>query len=330
MNILNITKNILRPYSLIFFLLAFGACTISFAGSKSATIQDTVKVSSSTRTTSAIPPKQSCDTDIAGDNSATPAKSKQRSGYWDIPESEAAKKCLVRFSSIRNQWKSGNIKVIDVRHQQAYQQIHIPGSLNISEYSIRTKNFLKPERLLLVNDGYSYESLLQTCHRLKKSGFKKVSVLVGGINIWSGLGKKLVTNPGFSGYAKDAITSRSLFIAKKEGAWLFLTNVEDIAAIKKLVQSDNVLPLNVKPTVLRARLSKIQKESKLKVPANIVIVTTDGKKTELKKQIAGLNKTNPMLFLQGGLSGYKQYLANHKLQIAKSMRGPVIQKGCGG
>ncbi len=80
---------------------------------------------------------------------------------------------------------------IDVRSNQAFEKNRIPNSINIPLHFIRTKNYLKPMTVILVNEGYDPTSLVSTGLELRKNGFH-VFVLAGGIASWHQRGKKLL------------------------------------------------------------------------------------------------------------------------------------------
>ncbi|WP_275097981.1 rhodanese-like domain-containing protein [Sedimenticola hydrogenitrophicus] len=268
-----------------------------------------------------------CILDPASDDAVEVDSPGHPSVYWDIPDSNDSNRCLVRLASIQRALWDNKIKVVDVRPSQLYRLSHIPNSINIPEYAIRTKSYLTTERLLLVNDGQNYESIIKTCQRLKKSGFKDVSVLIGGISLWAENGKAIVTDPDAPGLLGDQISPRELLYSQNRQMWLFLTNDADVQAVKWVVQSEYVFPLHLNASQLRTRIQSLSTGNDLRVPVNIVVVTHSGERPK-PGVTEEIHKLNPVFFLQGGLAGYKQYLTSRGLQLAKSRRGPLVRQGC--
>ena len=51
------------------------------------------------------------------------------------------------------------ITLIDVRNPEDFARLHIPGSLNIPLYAVKTKVFLKSFPIVLINAGFHYSPL---------------------------------------------------------------------------------------------------------------------------------------------------------------------------
>lgn len=81
--------------------------------------------------------------------------------------------------AIHNQ--SGLI-LIDLREPAKFRSLHIPGSLNLPFYSLKTKAYLKRESLVLVEGGLT--DLSDVAIKLKALGFGSVSILQHGLYGW--------------------------------------------------------------------------------------------------------------------------------------------------
>jgi rhodanese-related sulfurtransferase len=73
--------------------------------------------------------------------------------------------------------------LIDVRGPQAFEQVRIPGSLNIPLFAVKTKAFLKDKPLVLVDEGFRPRRLADACDQLRQAGFE-ARFLFGGLNAW--------------------------------------------------------------------------------------------------------------------------------------------------
>lgn len=80
-----------------------------------------------------------------------------------------------------------NAQLIDLRDQSDYRAGHIPGARNIaySELNQRVKELLKTrDHPTVVYCASGMQSSGPASKRLKKEGFRTVSVLKGGLNAW--------------------------------------------------------------------------------------------------------------------------------------------------
>ena len=85
----------------------------------------------------------------------------------------------VRYKLKRNQ----PLTLVDVRRREDFERLHIPGSINILLYAVKTKTYLKSAPVVLVNVGFRYGELENECQRLAERGYK-VSILDGGLPAW--------------------------------------------------------------------------------------------------------------------------------------------------
>jgi len=75
----------------------------------------------------------------------------------------------------------GKSVVIDVRSAEKNRLAHIPGSLNLPFYQVKTKAYLKYQNIILVNEGHDLEPLLDETSLLLSQKFSSVQVLEGGV-----------------------------------------------------------------------------------------------------------------------------------------------------
>jgi len=82
----------------------------------------------------------------------------------------------------------GSTTWVDVRPEEAYARIRIPGSLQIPVYAVKTKEFLKGRRVVLVDEGHGSPVLEAECRKLREMGFSDLLLWPGGLNAWRQLG----------------------------------------------------------------------------------------------------------------------------------------------
>ena len=80
---------------------------------------------------------------------------------------------------------------VDVRREEDYQRVRIPGSIQIPLFAIKTKEFLRSRRVVLVDDGLGSPATEEECRRLRAMGFGDVGLWYGGLNAWRQLGGSL-------------------------------------------------------------------------------------------------------------------------------------------
>lgn len=251
------------------------------------------------------------------------------SAYWRSFGNEASHQCVVHLRQVRRAIINSDIRVIDVRSSEAYQRAHIPGSLNLPEYAIRAKAFLKREHLLLLNNGQSIKALADTCQRLKSDGYKKVSVLAGGIKAWINSGLSIDTDHGPL-QTLDRISPRQLVQAQLGQPWVFVTSIEDVESVQKTLRNQNVYPNTIHASEFKALVKQLEVGPEFTWPVNIVVISAKGERTGIYPLQQAAFLPNPVFVLEGGITGYKAYLANHKVQLDKWASGPIVRKGCSG
>jgi rhodanese-related sulfurtransferase len=81
--------------------------------------------------------------------------------------------------------------VVDVRPENRFQEVRIPGSLNLPLFAVKTKSILREARLVIVGEGYADGPLYAEALAMVKAGFRNVRVISGGIRAWENAGGKL-------------------------------------------------------------------------------------------------------------------------------------------
>ena len=72
----------------------------------------------------------------------------------------------------------------DLRQAVEFSRFHIPGALSLNMSDLRSRPYWRDKDVILVGSGKAEHELYALCAELKKSGYKKVSVLRGGMPIW--------------------------------------------------------------------------------------------------------------------------------------------------
>ncbi|TGO02079.1 hypothetical protein PN36_31055 [Candidatus Thiomargarita nelsonii] len=174
--------------------------------------------------------------------------------------------------------------LIDIRHNKAFQQQNIPGSLNIPAHLLKTKNFLKTKHLILLNQGHSYRQL-ETLY-LTLAGFNQISILEGGLNQW------------FQ-HKANKITPAQFYKERHYQHWLII----NISTTPNKQLASSVLNIPISDNTFTQKITQAISATK---KTYILIIST--KEKDYLKTQALLRNTNNIYYLQGGIQAYQNFL----------------------
>jgi rhodanese-related sulfurtransferase len=194
--------------------------------------------------------------------------------------------------------------LVDVRSKPDFERLHIPGSVNIPLYALKTKTYLKSAPVVLVNEGFRYTDLQNECRRLMEQSFK-VSILNGGLPSWKRKGGKLVGDL----FALDDMKAVSPHIFFREKNYEN-TLVVDISPTRseasiRLIPYAKHIPVLEDNDASAAKFKKLI--TKNRPFQSIIIFNETGEQYEKAEKIMsrmGIEAFN----LQGGVAGYQNYL----------------------
>lgn len=209
----------------------------------------------------------------------------------------------------RNDW----IFLVDVRPENAYEAVRIPGSLNIPLHAVKTRPFLKTKPIVLVNDGYANLLLETECRRLKKKGFT-AAFLKGGLNAWQykkgPLEGDLLAARAFSTvsartYYQEKATKNTIVIdistVQGDTTRTLMPGAIHLPAIGRLAKQ----PIKtVSARNLTAAVSDLKK-----MPSDTLLITNrDGEGYAGVEKIIEAADLGPVFYLEGGLQVYRRFL----------------------
>ena len=194
--------------------------------------------------------------------------------------------------------------LVDVRSKQDFERLHIPGSVNIALYALKTKAYLKSAPVVLVNEGFQYGPLESECRRLTERGFK-VSILDGGLPAWKRKGGKLVGDL----FALDDMktVSPSIFFREKNYENMLVVDISPTRseASSRLIPYAKHLPVLDVSDASAAKFKKLI--SKHKPFQSIIIFNETGEHYEKADKIMSRMGAEAF-YLRGGVAGYQKYL----------------------
>ena len=92
---------------------------------------------------------------------------------------------LITAAEVKGEMGKGGLTLIDVRPSLYFDDYHIPGSINMQPFVIKTRRFLKNKKIVLVDRAVSFCRPLEIRQQLLAKGFKQVLVLKGGLTAWN-------------------------------------------------------------------------------------------------------------------------------------------------
>lgn len=221
---------------------------------------------------------------------------------------------MVTFAEwvLRSSRKKNETVLIDVRSREEFERIRIPGSMNVPLFAIKTKTFLKPKPLVLVNEGYSYAPLERACEHLRESGFR-VWILTGGLNSWRQEGGPLEGDP-FAQKELNKIPARIFFEERDYEGWVVIDASESQAADSRHLIPEGIhVPLLSDKKEFVSGLKTAVGRHESKSPLSVLIFNEAGGQYEDMENVLEKAGLRNVFFLEGGLQGYKTFLQRQAL-----------------
>lgn len=218
------------------------------------------------------------------------------------------------------------LMIIDVRNSAAYEEVRIPGSVNIPLYALKTKNYLKTKNMVLANEGFSRTQIEKECESLIKLGFN-IKILNGGLTAWQKNGNSL-DGDQFKAKKINMIKPVELFLEKDfKNTFLIDISKKSSVFLKNIANSKHITANNKKSGNIKT-IEKYIKSQKTEITLSVVITNENGKNYQLiKKQLTNSGDFN-LFFLEGGRIGYRTFLEkNNRMHVKKGKR-LVKQAGC--
>ncbi len=201
------------------------------------------------------------------------------------------------------------ITFIDVRPELEFEKFHIPGSINIPLFAIKTKTFLKSRGLVLVNEGYSYTQLEQECLNLRSAGFS-VWILDGGLNYWKQAGS-IIEGDMFAQKDLNKIAPEMFFLEKDYDNWLIIDVSEPKnSGAGNLITDVIHIPFSDQGKEFISKFKKeLEERNNIPFLSVLVLNKTGGQYEKIEKEINKLGVNN-VFYLKDGLDGYRVCLKN--------------------
>jgi rhodanese-related sulfurtransferase len=236
---------------------------------------------------------------------------------------QRAAECLVPGARAVALAKKGELLIVDTRRESDFAQYRIPGSLNIQLSFVKTKAFLKDRAFALVNEGRSTAALENACRELRAAGFKRAGVLQGGLGGWRNA-KGVVEGDLLAQRALTRMAPAEFAEEGGYGDWL----VASVASVPPK-ELDKFLPRAVPlasgkddsrfAAALKAAAAKRARKG---VDLKVLVVDDDGSRIEKLESLVPAGTASQVVFLEGGLAGYRKFWTEQAAIWAALDRGP--------
>ena len=200
------------------------------------------------------------------------------------------------------------ITLIDVRNPEDFARLHIPGSLNIPLYAVKTKGFLKSFPVVLINAGFHYSPLRSECRQLTDLGFRAF-ILDGGLPAWKRKGSRLVGDL-FALQDMKTVSPR-VFWGEKDCENTLVIDISPVQTevSRQLMPYSRHIPVSAEPGEWFRKLNRIIADHKNQPFLSVVVFNETGDGYgRADKILAGLGVN--AFCLQSGVAGYKRYLGD--------------------
>jgi rhodanese-related sulfurtransferase len=231
--------------------------------------------------------------------------------------------CLMAPKQAMALYRKGSLFIVDVRRAADFERYRIPGAMNIPVSFVKTKAFLKAQPFVLVDANPGSGELESACQQLRETGFKQAAVLRGGLMGWRGaagaiegdlLAQRELNRMAPAEYAEEGGYADWLVVSVASAPQGELT---------KFLPKAVALPRPADDASFAADLkSAIAKRTRKGTELNVLVVDDDGRRIEKLESLVPIGLANPVMFLEGGLAGYRKFWTEQAAIWAAVDRGP--------
>ncbi len=212
-----------------------------------------------------------------------------------------------------------DVVVVDIRSLDRFEAGHVESAVNLTPSALRTTVSLRGKHIVVVGTGKGEHELYAACAELKKTGFRRVDVLRGGMAAWVSQG-----HPS-AGDGRDALTDATLSASELWAESQSEGNVVVATLDRQEVQQ--TLPF-AKPiaepsaAAIQAVLERRRKELKEAPLASVIVVSGQVKDVGAEQRLRARLQPVPLLFYRGPAEDLERVLAQQEAVWRAHARGP--------
>lgn len=237
--------------------------------------------------------------------------------------------CLSSVKNVHERWNRRSVLLIDIRRMDQFQKYQIPGSLNLSPFSIKSKRFLTDKRIVLVNEGRNLTQLDGLCTQLKSAGFQDVSVMIGGLHAWHQAGFP-ITGDRLELSKLSQISPAELISSLHERDWRFIDLDRSLPNLASLLTTSDTLEYRDSNAEFIAVVNKVNGQFGNASLTGFVVVSSQGDNYQQIEHLLQLTEAKNIFYLSGGISELKRYLNTHSSLISRLAKGFKEPHRCSG
>jgi rhodanese-related sulfurtransferase len=196
--------------------------------------------------------------------------------------------------------------LIDVRSPALYVQAHVPGSINLPLYTLKTKAYLKAKPVILIDEGCGLDRTLREVSRLQELKFTDVHLLEGGLRAWQLAGGKIEGDRA-AGSALATLNVADFHESEHGKGWLLVHasptkgvgTLKDRNSIKQIVFDGDV-------KLFAKQLQSLVEKSKN--ISQVLILTDRGDAYDAIETATRFTIRTPVFYLSGGAEAYARHV----------------------
>jgi len=234
--------------------------------------------------------------------------------YLAIASGPAASKDLLISApaAVQQTARSGGRVFVDVRRPEAFDRLHIPGSLNVPLFAVKTKLFLKGRQVVLVDDGFAQSALLKEVETVRRVGIR-AAVLSGGLVAWRAAGGPLEGD--LFALDESRRVTAAMFVAERGRADLLVVGAVDSEQSRAMLPETARLEKQLDTAGFKATTGEV-KPSRL-AGKTVLVISEDGRGAEQLARKLQASGAAAVFYLEGGLFALERYR-----QQSARMAGP--------
>lgn len=246
-------------------------------------------------------------------------------GILTVPEVQPDLNCAISVSEVRTLLTQPSTALIDLRLAADYQAFHIEGALNLGFSDLHSKPYWRNKTVVLIGNGKAERELYSECAQLKRSGYKQVRVLRGGMPLW------LVHNQPVMGRLPSVPQLARLPASE---FWLESKNPDNLVVLSKgqgALQGDLSFSVVLPQTTgeaIKAVIKRRHKELKSAPLASVILAADPTVTDEQIQQLQSAIMPVPLLVYADTRDAFMRQLVVQKAIWLAQARGPK-QPGCG-
>jgi rhodanese-related sulfurtransferase len=244
----------------------------------------------------------------------------------------ADKAWLLPVAQLPNPGPAQKAVVIDTRPAGRFARMHIPRSLNLPAYAIKSRTDLRERQLVLVDEGFAPGLLLEAAAGLRHQGFRQVEVLDGGLAEWARQGRATEGTESTS-LAVASLSVSDFMRTRRSVEWRALElkgQTTGAGLLESAVEVD-------RPENLAGVLRSLGHAAAGRQAPRILVVAPDQATCARIEAQFGATNPAPIFFLMGGQSALVAYQGEQALlaqqtheliQIRPGRGHPLAAGGC--